>query len=323
MLAYRLLVDNQQQTQQIWLQTSARVVYRSNKPESILCIHRRLTDDEGEALISKRASEFRLPCALFDAVDAASVTSLQRNADEGDVVHDRAQQFSECSTAKKAKTVKRSRASAFKKCTEAAPIAHPANTSTVLLPNQTPDWSAFSRNYVANPYYSTSSSFADQFGGSFPNLTASNPTGSFMGSEYQPDPLQLAYYSSCAQYNQQYEDPQNPSSSIVNNLPCIYNGIVNWSANRQSTFAYTPQPTGAYDASSPSQSGGGAVSDESPQTGSTSSGDHGFTSVIRHTNFQTSPYQYDQYLTQLGNANSTTTAPGMFYAGTPATQFLS
>ncbi|CAF3049904.1 unnamed protein product [Rotaria sp. Silwood2] len=50
-----------------WLQSSMRIIYKSNKPDFVIANHRPLTDDEGEELFYKRGTEFKLPYpCLYD-----------------------------------------------------------------------------------------------------------------------------------------------------------------------------------------------------------------------------------------------------------------
>nr|UVG61500.1 aryl hydrocarbon receptor [Brachionus plicatilis] len=64
LICYRLKTvgDNWQ-----WLQSSMRIIYKSNKPECIIANHRPLTNEEGEELYYKRGSEYKLPYpCLYD-----------------------------------------------------------------------------------------------------------------------------------------------------------------------------------------------------------------------------------------------------------------
>ncbi|CAF0763061.1 unnamed protein product, partial [Didymodactylos carnosus] len=50
-----------------WLQSSMRIIYKSNKPDFVIANHRPLTDEEGQELFYKRGSEFKLPYpCLYD-----------------------------------------------------------------------------------------------------------------------------------------------------------------------------------------------------------------------------------------------------------------
>ncbi|XP_067947381.1 aryl hydrocarbon receptor protein 1-like [Watersipora subatra] len=63
----------------LWLQTSARVVYRNNKPDYIMCFHRNLTEEEGSNLVGKRDLELAMP--------HFQVTSMSL-ADDGEYLED-------------------------------------------------------------------------------------------------------------------------------------------------------------------------------------------------------------------------------------------
>ncbi|CAH1799589.1 unnamed protein product [Owenia fusiformis] len=63
LICYRFITKD---FQWIWLQTSAKVIYKNSKPEFVLCTHRHLTEDEGMDLIGKRGNEFKLPYPLLD-----------------------------------------------------------------------------------------------------------------------------------------------------------------------------------------------------------------------------------------------------------------
>jgi hypothetical protein len=63
LIAYRLMTKD---LEWVWLQTSARVVYKNSKPEFVLATHRHLTEDEGRDLCRKRGSEFKLPYPIID-----------------------------------------------------------------------------------------------------------------------------------------------------------------------------------------------------------------------------------------------------------------
>ncbi|CAF0742575.1 unnamed protein product [Didymodactylos carnosus] len=50
-----------------WLQSSMRIIYKSNKPDCVIANHRPLTNEEGQELYYKRGSEFKLPYpCLYD-----------------------------------------------------------------------------------------------------------------------------------------------------------------------------------------------------------------------------------------------------------------
>ena len=64
LICYRMQTSNK--TWQ-WLQSSMRIIYKSNKPECALANHRPLTNEEGEELFYKRGFEFKLPYpCLYD-----------------------------------------------------------------------------------------------------------------------------------------------------------------------------------------------------------------------------------------------------------------
>lgn len=72
-----------------WLQSSMRVIYKSNKPECTLANHRPLTTEEGEELFYKRGFEFKLPYQCLYDFDSnilgANTTVNNSNINENQV----------------------------------------------------------------------------------------------------------------------------------------------------------------------------------------------------------------------------------------------
>lgn len=68
LVCYRVLTKDQHWQ---WIQTSMRIIYKSNKPECIIANHRPLSNDEGEELYYKRGFEYKLPYPCLNDFDGS------------------------------------------------------------------------------------------------------------------------------------------------------------------------------------------------------------------------------------------------------------
>jgi hypothetical protein len=59
----------------LWLQTSVRLLYKSNRPEWALATHRPLTDLQGEQLLYRRGADCKLPYPYLCDLDSCGLAN--------------------------------------------------------------------------------------------------------------------------------------------------------------------------------------------------------------------------------------------------------
>lgn len=216
-----------------WLQSSMRIIYKSNKPDFVIANHRPLTDDEGEELFYKRGTEFKLPypCLYDFDTNFSSNCSDEENYSlkhhstlmkTNGATNSNLLTNSTTSTSTLNNTNSSSRPKKIAKTSMKQPsISHFSSTN----PNTNSGTSSFDPYYNAYPSSYVSSYPSDATAASFLEAAATTTTTNYSSNSNNPNDLLLVnethpyggtysnYYAAALQ--QQYQNSLAPYHAAV------------------------------------------------------------------------------------------------------------